>query len=317
MSITLLSDCHIGLNRKAGATSQSMSAYTTFQQQILLGIKGDELLIAGDLFNSEDVDYEDLLFTIGWLMQYSQVTVLQGNHDIHPNRSKLSSLDFMEHVVPNIKIIRKLEINGDVAYVPHLANQEEFNQAIAEAAKAAKILVTHCNYNNPFMYDKDHSLNLTPEQSVLFDTVISGHEHNYRSIGNVIMLGSPYPCNIAECFNKYTHTWDDKKSLKKHLTWSDDNYKELDWRSLEATEHQFIRIVGEATADETASVLQEVSRFRAKSSAFMITNSVKNGALEIGELDEATTNLETFDPIAVLKSILSDDHRKHLEEVMK
>jgi hypothetical protein len=100
------------------------------------------------------------------------------------------------------------------------------------------------------------------------------------------------------------------------LSWRHGRYTEIDWRSLEPSCHQFIRVTGEAAADEAATLIQEVAKFRAASQAFMISNSVKLGNLEIGALDESSEELETFDPVAALKSVLSAKHRMRLEEVM-
>jgi len=316
MQITIISDPHIGLTRKAGATAASMLAYTQFQQQLLRSIKAEELLITGDLFASSDVTHEHLLFAWDWLRRYPKVTVLQGNHDIAKNRDKLSSLDFIGQVLPNLKVIREPEIVGEVAYVPHLANQDAFDKAIENVAETATILVTHCNFNNSFACEKDHSLNLTPEQAALFDLVISGHEHERRTVNNVVMLGSVLPCNITETGDKFYYTWDGADQLQAHLVWSSSNYIEIDWRSLEQIDYQFIRVVGEASADEAAQVIQELSDFRKKSKAFMITNSVKVGKLEIGELEDSASDLSLFDPIKALKSVLSKEHREQLEEVL-
>jgi hypothetical protein len=130
------------------------------------------------------------------------------------------------------------------------------------------------------------------------------------------MLGAPCPCSIAECSNKYYHTWKGVGEPSPTFCWSNEQFIEIDWRSLVHSDHQFVRVVGEATADEAAIVLQEFSEFRRKSTAFMITNSVKIGNLEIGELEEAAGELDVFDPVATLMSLLSEDHKKQIEEVL-
>jgi hypothetical protein len=47
----------------------------------------------------------------------------------------------------------------------------------------------------------------------------------------------------------------------------------------------------------------------------MISNKVTVGGLEIGEIQEGVEALDSFDPLAVLKEILSAKSRKKLEEV--
>jgi len=316
MQLTLVSDPHIGLTRKAGATAQSMKAYSEFQMAVLHSIEAEELLVTGDLFSSYDAGPEAVLAAWQWLSRYSRVSVLQGNHDASKNKEKMSSLDFLGHIMPSLRIIREPVIEGEIAYVPHLTNQEIFDAAIEKVAETATVLVTHANYANFFAAEREHSLNLTPEQSALFELVLSGHEHNKSLRQNVHMLGSPYPCSIAEISEKFIHTWDGENAPEPFRTWSSENCIEIDWHNLTPSSAQFIRVVGEATADEAALVLQEFSEFRRKSDAFMITNSVKIGSLEIGELEEAAGELDVFDPVAALMSVLSEDHKKQIEEVL-
>jgi calcineurin-like phosphoesterase family protein len=315
----LLADLHFGLKRKSGATQTSMAAYADFQfhtvESILAESADDHLLILGDIFSEAEVDNAVFLRTFELLSQWEgRLTLVMGNHDQVKDRSKLSSISLLARLLPNAELIENPTAFPDYWIIPHLKNQELFDQALAKAE--GQVILTHANFSNPFAAESDHSLNITPEQAAKHPLIISGHEHNARQLGNVHMLGSPYPCSIAEVTDKFCHTWDGETAPVPFLTWSNEQYTEIDWRSLEPTDHQFIRVIGDAPADEAATVLQEFSKFRAASPAFFISNSVKIGNLEIGALDESSEELENFDPVAALKSVLSEKHRARLEEVM-
>jgi len=310
----IVSDTHLGLRRSRGATPASMAAFYQCQIATLQALPREPLLIPGDLFAAFDVDTEHLLAAWMWLKD-REATVLQGNHDISKDRSRLSSLDFLAQLLPGLVVVKEPCIIGEVAYVPHLANQQEYDAAVFNAANTATILVTHANFENPWAVEQDHSLNLTQAQAVEFDLVLSGHEHNRRVINNVHMLGSPWPCNIAEAgVDHFIHEWDGENAPAPIPIWSAARYEEQDWRSLGESEADFVRVVGEADAGEAALVIQEINRFRGVSKAFFISSSVKVGELDLGELEEAEQSLDGFDPVAALMSVLSPENRTRLEQ---
>ena len=312
MTMLLLNDLHFGIKRGP--------KFQEFQLEMLDSIledNDDDLLIVGDLFDTHQIDYE-LLRTLTRRLRGRKVMLMLGNHDIAKDRGQLDAARFLAWMLPGSTLVEAPTEIGDIALIPHMANQEEFDTAITIASKRSTTLIAHCNFDNFFATAQDHSLNLTPEQAKLFDMVILGHEHVKRHVGNVHVLGSPWPCNIQEAeHDHYVHRFDMDRVLTAHEVWDKHDFEAMDWRDLRETGASFIRVVGEATAEEAAEVIQRVAAFKKVSDALMITNSVQVGELDLGELLESAESLDTFDPIAALMSALPEKYRKRLEEILE
>lgn len=325
MAYLLLNDTHFGLKRITGATKASMEAFYDYQLNCVNNILSEHfdktLIIIGDLLDSSTVPYSVVLDVHAMLSNFpGEIFLVRGNHDISKDRTKLSAFDFLCKLLPKATAVTDpYWLGEETVIIPHMDNQKLFDEAVAEASKEAFYLITHCNYENGFTKNSDHSLNLTKEQAERFEMVISGHEHNHREIGNVHMLGAPYPCNIQEAQDaKFYHIWN-YKELETHAVSAGVGYTELDWSDLcgiEDSAGNFIRITGEATAEQAAQVIQDVADFRKRSSAFMITNSVRVGELELGNLDDFEENgLAGFDAMGALKEMLPKQFHAQLEKL--
>lgn len=326
MSYLIVNDNHLGLKRKSGATQESMNALHDLQIAILWAAleksTADTLIVLADLFADAFVEPAVLWQAYQTLMTWGgKIYLVIGNHDVSKDRSKMSSLEFLARLLPNAVLIDKPQIVDDnFAVVPHLLNQEEFDNAVAWAAEESTILLAHCNYDNFFAAEKDHSLNLTPEQAKQFDLVILGHEHVKRTVGNVHVLGSPLPCNISEAeHDHWIHEWDGAGAPEATVqTFDNSACAEIDWRDLAEIPPgaRFVRVVGSATATEAAQVIQEISRFRSLANdVFMITNSVRVDGVELGSFTDEDSSLESFDPMAVLMEVLAPEYRARLVEI--
>lgn len=320
----IVSDLHLGLKRKAGATPQSMAAYADQQfitaDMVLREHPAQHLLITGDLFAAGQVDYATLWRAAELLRAWGgDIYCLQGNHDIIRDRTQMPALRFLAKLLrPRFHLIDEpTMITEEIAVVPHLPNQEAYDAAISDAAVDALILVTHANYENPFAQGQDHSLNLTADQAAQFELVLNGHEHLPRQVRNVQMLGSLYPCQPAEARDDHwAWLWDGQGAPTPVLSYTP-SYEEQDWRELGPPNSLFLRVTGEAEAGEAAVVIQLVSQFRqAYPEVFMIANAVKVGDLVLGELAQAAEDLDMFDPLAAILALLSTQHRERLKKVL-
>lgn len=323
----IVNDLHFGGKRKTGVTESSLKAYKEFQyavfQKILEDNSGEDLVVLGDIFDGGSVGYDDVWRTYELLeSRASHITLVAGNHDLTKNAEQLSAFEFLARMLPKATVLRNWDVAPGWAVAPHLQNQAMFDAAVAEAATAAKVLLCHANYDNGFAVSRDHSLNLTPEQAGQFDMVLMGHEHNARTIGNVVVLGAQYPTSISDCaVSKGYHRWAGPSHRPEFVqTWDRNDYIEVDWRGLDSIIQaaRFIRVIGTATAEEAADVIDRVSKFRQNSQAFFITNSVQVGEINLGDIEEVTeAQLGAFDPLGALLELLPSEHATRLQEEMK
>lgn len=318
----ILSDLHIGLKRRGGMSSESMKAYREFQFATIKGALQGHLhkhvLILGDLFDGFDVGYDDIWDVWTLLEPFKDRLILvAGNHDVSKNTDKLSALEFLRCLLGGCPGAIPWGGSG-YEVIPHLPNQALFDKQIAATGEGS-ILFTHCNYDNGFALEADHSLNLTPEQAARFSHVIIGHEHNKRDLPGIDIVGSLYPTSISDCkVDKGYHLWDGPGTELQFVpTWTTADYIEMDWRCLDpATPEHFIRVTGAAKPEEAAMVIDLLTKFRKASSAFFITNSVKVGDIELGSIEaDAEQELDSFDPMKEFLGLLSGPYQLKIKEV--
>lgn len=322
----IIADPHGGLKRQAGTTPRSMAEYSLQQESLLKGVMSScearEIILLGDIFDRDIVDYGTLFSTAKALRAFpGKKYLVKGNHDQGGNQEKLTAFDLLGYMLMGdntVMVTEPTEIEPGCWVVPHLQNQTTFDSAIAALPDGCTLLV-HCNYDNGFALEKDHSLNLSREQAARFNHVILGHEHAKRDLPGVDILGALYPCNIGECgVAKGFHYWDGPgHDVEFQQTWNVEDYTELDWRELLApqqTQAKFVRIVGNASAEEAAQVVDEVARFRAASQAYFVSNSVKVGTIELGELEDFEDGkLAGFDALGALKEMLPQKFHERME----
>ena len=147
----------------------------------------------------------------------------------------------------------------------------------------------------------------------MFSLIILGHEHIRSTVGNVCILGSPWPCSINETAKNHgVHTWSGSAvdaPVMSQLTWaSKTGYFVIPWQEL-STVHptgQFMRITGQAESAQAGQVVQEIAKLRAEvgPEVYLITNQVKVIAQDSVAIDQAGDDLEQFDPLAVFYQAL-------------
>jgi DNA repair exonuclease SbcCD nuclease subunit len=327
---TLINDTHLGVSRTAGTTPKSQAALRDWQfEQFenLLSTAQGRLIINGDLFDTFNVDNATLLRTFQLLEAWCNssgtrhLVLVAGNHDLAKDSGKLSSFHLLGSLLPQHKtkvILEPAMLDGGIYVIPHLANQDLFDVALLNVPSSSKLLLVHCNYDNHFAQQADHSLDLSRQQALRIPcSIIFGHEHQQRQEldGKVLVVGNQIPTSVADCLGpgrKYLC-----RIQNGHPTlqpWLDValHYAEVNWRDLkEFTKRmRFIRVCGEASAQEAVDVLTAVSRFRAKSEAFVVTNAVKIEGADIMEgVAQSLENATSFDVFEAVLSMLDEQER--------
>jgi predicted phosphodiesterase len=241
--------------------------------------------------------------------------LVAGNHDLSKDSTQLSSFQFLvkllEQQYPErVKGVYTLMQVENIVILPHLPNQDLFDAALAKVPEC-DVLLVHCNYDNHFCADSDHSLNMSKEQAQACKakTILFGHEHDSRVDGKVIIPGNQFPGSVADCLAKRPKQYAtiEDGEVKLHSIGLP-SYVELDWRELSSTDVKFVRVVGEASSAEAAEAVTAIAKFRNSSDAFVITNAVQ--VYSEDRTIEFSGNLESikaFDVLAALKEILTKE----------
>ena len=315
MTLRVINDTHIGAIRSAGTTAASQLAlrkHILERFQKLLPATGD-LLINGDLFDSYSAPVQDVLTTFehlsDWLHEHQAATLynVAGNHDLSRTSNVMSSFQFLGRLLSRQFPARYFHIEQPTAIpygyvIPHLANQDAFNQAL-EAMPKTRRLFLHCNLGNKFAETADQSLNLSlPALDTLpCDEVILGHEHKHRILKKAIVIGNQIATSVADWLgpDKYYADLDEVT----HLTRCAEKQKEFiqqDWHSLKETGALFVQVTGNAAADQAFEVVSAINKFRKSSSAFVVSNAVDVTA-DDGSVFSA--NLESVKAFSILQSL--------------
>ena len=329
--LTFISDIHIGCNRTGGttpATAYQLRLDLLSQFEELLSKIDTDLCVGGDLFDGPDISKQDLLRTYmilrDWLWRKPgrELYLMNGNHDLSKNSTNFSSFQFLAGLLSResseVHHITEPTMTPHGYMIPHVANQDLFNLALAGVPECAYLFV-HCNYDNKFAVESDHSLNMSEEQAKasLARHIIFAHEHKARRAlaGKVLVVGNQFPSSVSDCldivFKRMLVIEDGVPSFEE--TWqAEGDYAEQDWRDLKDT-GRFIRVTGTATAAEAAQVVTTISRFRATAQALVITNAVKvEGLNDNDALELSAEEITSYNVLAALTPLLTDDENKKI-----
>lgn len=327
----VVSDLHIGASRSAGTTLDSSKALRQYLLESfyrILDTVNEDLVLLGDVFDSGQIPMSDLLDTYvsldKWLIRGFKLVIVNGNHDLHTDSSRMSSLQFLAALLannPNVKhISRGQSITDEIYVIPHVVNQDLFDFELSKVPDC-KYLLLHCNYAN-YHATGDHSLNLSEDSAEACKAkyIVLGHEHYYREElrGKVFIAGNQFPSSVSDCLHKtdkfMTRLADKPERI---MTWAKKGYAEIDWRNPEASDAQFIRFVGHCKPDEAAEMANVIAAYRRSSDAFVITNAVKVGEdTEGAELELASLEaINKFNVMDALKEYLSVEDVKILESL--
>jgi DNA repair exonuclease SbcCD nuclease subunit len=295
-TVVFFTDPHLGLRRTANTTPASRrrlqdegfnaveSIYEHFGPKAIY-------LCLGDWFDSYS-NPESITQRAAPLISRCDYS-LAGNHDLVNDADRSGSLELLRAVVP--KLTDKLAYtqfghkgidvfmlphshgHDDIKFVsvPHVTDQTLFDKSLAMAYDEAKrdskdtwkmrILLLHCNYDNPMTGETD--LNLSEEQAKemldVYDYVFLGHEHQPRTLfdGRLIVLGNTLPTGFGDISNKFVTVIKNGKIPEFHQIWDvGSQYYQAEWQEvsewlstpIDGIDHevieeiQFVKLTGKA-----------------------------------------------------------------------
>lgn len=337
-NLTIIHDTHNGAQRAAGTTpftAWQLRQYLNQELEDLVVSADGGILVLGDLFDTGHVAMADVLAVWQILRKHllggKRLFLVPGNHDLEKTLTTLSSFQFLCKIlvaefgqrVTVIDAPMKLD-EWDAYVVPHLPNQDLFDQALA-SVPACTYLLVHCNYHNGFAVESDHSLNMSQEQAVKLPVkhIVFAHEHQQKTAlnGKVVIVGNQFPSSVSDCLGN-----DSKRcavitpnGIEFNTTWvSKGQYAEQDWRELADSGEKFIRVVGEATAEEASEVVSAISKFRNKAKALVITNAVKvEGASDGEQIQVTLEEIKTFDVFQALLECLDEREQEVVKKLYR
>jgi hypothetical protein len=267
---------------------------------------------------------------------------MTGNHDWQPKASAMSSFHLLGSVLisqfgDKVQVVQEPTLMPQRIYcIPHLPNQDMFNVELENAAYLKDhLIVVHANWSNNFAARTDHSLNVSEEQAQKIlangNRMLFGHEHQRRVCmgGNVLLAGNQFPSSISDCLSrgasqadgkKYAHIIDDGRNITAIQVWdSASGYAEVDWQELDAAlDRPFLRVVGKASAEQAAEVVDRIAKLRRNHSAFVIGNAVQvDGIQGMGELAETSMeSVKSFDVLGALLEQLDEREAQVVRTLM-
>lgn len=327
MTLRIINDTHIGAIRSAGTTAASQLAlrkHILERFAALLPETGD-LLINGDLFDSFSAPMVDVLSTYevlaDWLHDHPTATLYNsaGNHDLAKSSNVMSSFQFLGRLLTRQFPSRYVHIEQPTMttygyVIPHLANQDLFNQALS-AMPAVHRLFLHCNLGNKFAETADQSLNLSLPvlESLPCESAILGHEHKHRTVGKALVVGNQIATSVADWLGPDKYYLD--IALSAELCCCAEKQTEFiqqDWHSLAVTDHKFVQVTGTADANQAFEVVSAINKFRKLSDAFVVSNSVDVTA-DDGSVFSA--NLESVKAFSIMKSLKESLTAKEYDKI--
>lgn len=332
----LVNDLHLGVQRTGGTTIESALALRQYllnaTEQLIAAHTDKDLIINGDLFDAFAVPLWDLLGAHRILRQWLVATEVswnrlylgRGNHDWSKDSTKLSSFDLLGQILraefgERVGVVTEpMQLESGLWMIPHMPNQEAFNEALAAAEKLESCLVLlHANYDNNFATASDHSLNVSKEQAARIVArdcaLVFGHEHQARRAqgGQVYITGNQFPSSVADCLGnpeneKHAHVLEfdgvaDWQVLPVK-TWDADDFAEIDWQAPAAdSAARFVRVVGTATTEQAADMVSVIAKLRQRSTAFVVANAVKvEGVADMADLPASMEDVRAFDVLGFL-----------------
>lgn len=338
MNYLIINDLHLAVQRVGGTTPASAQAlreycHAQYQRLINMAKDGDTVIVNGDLTDVYDTPLADALelyaATANWLdaNPNNRLVWSQGNHDLSRDSRKMGTVGFVGRLLQSrcpdrFTLVEKPTLLDNKVYIiPHVVNQALFDLELSRIPLSAEYVLLHCNTDNPFAAEAEHSLNLSVEQARTLvgngHTLVLGHEHQGRTLlgGKLIIVGNQFPSSISDCLSHGGAQRDGSKYLLRITpeepllvqTWnpnvSQGWFQDVNWRDLDKVQdgQGFLRVSGSAQADESATVVKAIAALRTRSEAFVITNAVRVATTDTGDVEES---LESFKSVNVMDWLL-------------
>ena len=280
--ISIYSDPHQGLNLASNTTHSSRHRLKEFIALNTAKVvdefyKSSTIICAGDFYHTYKNSEEDIHASLWTASQTHKI--LAGNHDVVNIKGAKGSLDLIEtmfdsQVVPckfgkiNYQVVVPNSPNSNclIYMVPHHSNQKLFDDALSLAMLSARemegpcILVTHCNYDSPFIKD-NVTLNMSRREAEFllkdFDSIYLGHEHTHKVDldGRLVVIGSPHPTGFGDISDKYVACINEETlECYMKLVWEKDkHYLECEYTQLQDLlneDHQWVKLTGKIVPSE-------------------------------------------------------------------
>lgn len=316
MLIHVMGDLHLGAvppfsNR---VTARRFHQYRKAHLLSLLSRGGSSLNVCtGDFFHRTSA--WDSTFTQATMYARNFDFILGGNHDLSKDTSKTPALSHMRELLASEKGVRTRVIKASEVYepedkvcltfVPYQLLQEDFIQELDRVrdwtparSDVPNLLFLHCQVGEPIGFAPDHENYLPMDKArellEVFDYILVGHEHNYRTYenGRIITLGSVLPFAFDEMHTKYTHTFDtETRTWARHTVWNSKSFSSVNFKTFlecpEGFSHlQFLELTGTTTPSEQVKLVQALTGFyKTSTRLFSLKNNTRpeSSFMEWGE----------------------------------
>jgi DNA repair exonuclease SbcCD nuclease subunit len=286
----------------------------------------DRIEVLGDLFHTHNVIRLEVIEFWTWafdkLSQTCETVVIVGNHDLsgdyNSNFSALTVFGMMGK--PNLHIIEKPTLLGNIGYVPYTHDASSFiRHAGTLADSGAKVLVCHQTIEGSKYESGMFAPDGIPaaEWAERFEHVISGHIHSTQGFGNIIYPGTARWDSLSDA-NQPKGIWyfdhDQSGRIRESRCISTENVcspiKSIEWRegdpepaSWNANERVGLELIG-----SSAWIGIQKARYQGKCSIKTKTTDKK-----VGKVRKAGDNFEQF-----MKNLfVSTMDREHLLKYAK
>ncbi len=344
MTLHVLNDWHIGCVRSAGttpATAYQLRLDLLQQFEEILYKIDTDLMILGDLFDGPDISKFDLLRTYqildDWLGRTGKsLWLVNGNHDLSKRSDNFSSFQLLAALLSaegayagTVTHITEGTMTPHGYVIPHVGNQDIMDVELSKVPDCDHLFV-HCNWDNGFAVDSDHSLNLSKEQAKALPVkhIFFAHVHQATTAlaGKVVVIGNQAPSSVSDCLNNEI-----KSMLLIHGpgefqdvgTWqAQGDFREVDWKEISGLggtlPERFIRVTGQATAAEADRLVTTLARFRKESAALVITNAVKiEGVDDAAVLSLSHEEITSFNVREALAEFMGPEDWARIEALEK
>ncbi len=181
MKTIIIGDLH--LHSRDRLRQKEFHALVEFLKKISEFSK-DRLIILGDLFDkSNALSWSDFLSLVSFITKWKEVLIVVGNHDCF-----FKSHEPCEQLKILLSLPNVATFSSYFSFWHYYRSQPEGNSSILLAHKDIKEL-------NRF-YDEEYAVSMKAFSS--YKVVFLGHLHLFKKVGNVLVVGPPYPVSFAD-----------------------------------------------------------------------------------------------------------------------